>query len=119
MDINWGVFAGSALGVCIFLGPFAYKDRRRKGGSHIQATLAVALVFGVLFLWIAGGGITLYGLGIVIDKPAQMLGSGGFEPAETHSEMVRGMYLLLGIGLMAAGWVIGKVSELCGWGGRS
>ena len=114
MDINWGGFAGSALAVSIFLGPFAYKDRRRKGGSHFRATLDVALVFGILFLWIAGGSIALYGLGIVIDKPAQPLGSGGVEPAEVHTEIVRGMYLLLGIGLMAAGWVIGKVSELRG-----
>lgn len=114
MDINWGGFAGSALAVCIFLAPFAYKDRRRKGGSHIRATLDVVLLFGILFLWIAGGNFVLYGLGIVIYKPAQPLGIGGFEPAEARREVVRGMYLLVGIGLIAAGWVIGKVSELRG-----
>ena len=112
MDINWGGFAGTALGVCIFLGPFAYKERRVKGGSHARATLDVVLVFGLLFLWIAGGSIALYGFGIVIDEPAQPLGSGGLKPAEAHTEVVRSMYLLLGVGLMAAGWVIGKISEL-------
>lgn len=45
----------------------------------------------------------LYGLGIVIYKPAQPLGIGGFEPAEARREVVRGMYLLVGIGLIAAG----------------
>jgi hypothetical protein len=112
MDINWGGFAASALVICVFLGPFAFKERRRKGGSHIRATLDVVLVFGILFLLIAGGSIALCGLGIVIDKPAQQLGSGGYEPAETHTETVRVRYLLLGVGLIAAGWVIGKISEL-------
>jgi hypothetical protein len=112
MDISWGGFAGSALAICVFLGPFVYKGRRSKGGSHFRATLDVMLVFMILFLLIAGGSIALYGLGIVIDKPAQQLGSGGYEPAETHSEIVRVKYLLLGVGLIAAGWVIGKISEL-------
>jgi len=112
MDINWGLFAGSALAICIFLGPFMYKERRRKGGSHIRATLDVAMVFVIIFLLIAGGSSVLYGLGIVFDKPAQIFGSGGYEPAETHTEIVRVRYLLLGMGLIGVGWVIGKVSDL-------
>jgi hypothetical protein len=53
----------------------------------------------------------MYGMGIIIDEPAQILGSGGYEPAQTHTEHVRIFYLLLGLGLMAAGWIIGKYFE--------
>lgn len=114
MDINWGAFAVIALAISICLCPFAYKKRREKGGSHIRATLDILLVFGILFLLIAGGSITLYGIGIIIDRPAQQLGSGGYEPAETHTEIVRVRYLLLGLGLIAAGLIIGKISEWLG-----
>ena len=112
MDINWAAFVGTAIAICIFLCPFAYKDRREKGGSHIRATLDVLLVFGIIFLLIAGGSIALYGIGIVIDEPAQQLGSGGYESAKTHTEIVRFKYLLLGLGLIAAGLIIGKISEI-------
>jgi len=66
----------------------------------------------IVFLWVAGGSITLYGLGIIIDRPAQQLGSGGFLSAETHMETTRVAYVLLGLGLMATGYAIGKMSEL-------
>jgi hypothetical protein len=109
MEINWVGFAGSALAICIFLCPFAYKERRRQGGSHIRATLDALLMFGIVFLLISGGSITLYGTGIVIDTPAQPLGSGGYEPAETHMERIKIGYLLFGVGLIVAGCLIGKI----------
>ena len=112
VDINWGAFVGITIAICICIGPFAYKDRRTKGGTHFRAALDVLLVFAIVLLWVAGGSITVYGLGIVFDRPAQTLGSGGFSPAETHMETVRGAYVLLGLGLMAAGYAIGKVCEL-------
>ena len=112
MDINWGAFVGTAIAICICIGPFAYKDRCTKGGTHFRAALDVLLVFVIVFLWVAGGSITLYGLGIIIDSPAQPLGSGGFLPAETHMETAKVAYVLLGLGLMAAGFVIGKMSEM-------
>jgi|SRR5213080_2023151 len=112
MTINWGGAVASALGICIFLGPFAYKDRRSKGGSHFRAILDVGLVFVLLVLWIVGGSNALYGLGIIIDEPPQILGSGGLDPGQRHFEHVRVPYLMLGLVLMAAGLVIGKLSEL-------
>jgi len=69
------------------------------------------VLFGILLLWITGGSSAMYGMGIIIDEPAQILGSGGYEPAQTHTEHVRIFYLLLGLGLMAAGWIIGKYFE--------
>jgi hypothetical protein len=110
--INWAAFLGSAVAICIFIGPFAYRDRRAEGGTHCQAVLAVVLVFALVFLWIAGASSIIYGIGVVIDNPAQPLGSGGYLSAETHLEPSRAAYILLGLGLMAAAFLIGKVCEL-------
>jgi len=112
MTINWSGAIGAALGICIFLGPFAYKDQRAKGGSHFRAILEVGLVFVLLLLWIAGGSNALYGIGLVVDEPPQILGSGGYDPGQSHLEHVRVPYLVLGLVLMAASWTIGKLSEL-------
>jgi len=112
MRINWGGAVASALAICIFFGPFAYKHRRSKGGSHFRAILDVGLVFVLLVLWIVGGSNALYGLGIVIDEPPQILGSGGLDPGQRHFEHVRVPNLMLGLTFMTAGWAIGRLSEL-------
>ena len=112
MTINWTGAIGTALGICAFLGPFAYKDRRSKGGSHFRAILDVALLFLLLVLWIAGGSNALYGIGLVVDEPPQILGGGGYDPGRSHVEHLRLPYLAVGLVLMAAAWTIGKVSEL-------
>jgi hypothetical protein len=112
MTVSWSGAIGSALGICIFLGPFAYKDRRAKGGSHFRAILDVGLVFVLLVLWIAGGSNALYGMGIIIDEPPQILGSGGYDPGRSHLEHVRVPHVVLGVILMAAAWGIGRLAEL-------
>ena len=112
MTVNWTGAIGTALGICLFLGPFAYKDRRSKGGSHVRAILDVGLVFVLLLLWITGGSNALYGLGLVIDEPPQILGSGGYDPGQSYWEHVSVPHLLLGLAIMAAAWIIGKLSEL-------
>ena len=112
MTINWTGAIGTALGICVFLAPFAYKDRRSKGGSHLWAILEVALVFLLLVLWIAGASNALYGIGLVVDEPPQILGSGGYDPGRSHMEHLRLPYLAVGLALMAAGWITGKVMEL-------
>ena len=86
MTINWTGAICTALGICVFLGPFAYKDRRSKSGSHIRAILDVTLVFILLVLWVVGGSNALYGIGFVVDEPPQILGSGGYDPGSSHME---------------------------------
>jgi hypothetical protein len=112
MTINWSGAIGTALGISVFLGPFAYKDRRSKGGSHFRSIPEVGFVSVLLLLWIAGGSNALYGVGLVIDEPPQILGSGGYDPGQSHWEYVRVPHLLLGLAMMAAAWIIGKLSEL-------
>lgn len=112
MTITWSGAIGSALGICIFIGPFAYKERRSRGGSHFRAILDVGLLFLLLLLLIVGGCNALYGIGIVIDEPPQILGSGGYDSGRSHVEHVRVPYLVLGLILIVAAWVIGKLSEL-------
>jgi len=71
----------------------------------------VALVYVLFFLWIAGAADALYGLGMVIDRPAEYCGSGCVESGEGHWEHSRAENLAVGLGMMSAGWVIGKVVE--------
>jgi hypothetical protein len=112
MKISWSGAIGTALAICVFLGPFAYKDQRSKGGSPFCAILYVGLVFVLVLLWIAGGSNALYGVGLVIDEPPQILGSGGYYPGQSHWEHARLPHLLLGLAMMAAAWIIGKLTEL-------
>jgi hypothetical protein len=111
MNISWGALIGTSIGICIFLGPFAFKDRRSKGGSNIRASIDVICLLGIVFLWVAGGRSLLYGLGIVVDEPPEIDASGGYQSAQTHSEHVRVSYLALGVGFIAAAWFIGKLYE--------
>jgi len=112
MKINWAGIIGTALGICVFLGPFAYKNQRSKVDSPFRAILYVGLVFVLLVLWIAGGSSALYGVGLVIDEPPQLLGSGGYDPGQSHWEYARLSYLLLGLVMMATAWIIGKLTEI-------
>ena len=111
MVVDWPGAAGTAAGICIFFGPFAYKERRDSGGSHVRAALDVGLVFIVLLLWIVGASNALYGLGYVIDEPPEILGSGGLDAGQSHLEHMRPSHFFLGLVLMAAGWVVGRLAE--------
>ncbi len=108
MVVNWTGAAGTAAGICVFFGPFAYKDRREKGGSHVRAALDVGFVFVLLVLWIVGASNALYGLGYVIDRPPEILGSGGLDDGESHLEHMRFSYFIFGLALMTAGWLLGR-----------
>jgi hypothetical protein len=112
MTINWTGAAGTALSICVLLGPFVYKDRRTNGASRVRAILDVGLIFLLLVLWIVGGSNALYGLGMVVDEPPQILGSGGYDPGRSHTEHWRPQYLAVGLVLMAVAWTIGKLNEL-------
>ena len=112
MTINWSGASAGALGICIFLGPFVYKVRRSKGDTHFRAILEVGLVFVLLVLWIVGGSNALYGIGIVVDEPPQILASDAYDLGHSHFEHVRVSYLVLGLVLIAAACVIGKFMEL-------
>jgi hypothetical protein len=111
MIVNWLTAAGTAAGICIFLGPFAYKERRNKGGSRFRAGLDVGLLFVLLLLWIVGGSNALYGLGYVIVEPPDILGSGGLDVGQSHFGHIRLSNLFLGLALMVAGWLLGRLSE--------
>ncbi|SRR5258708_1041654 len=111
MHLNWANIAASILGVYIFYAPFAYKHSRERGTGRVGALFYTLLMYVLFFLWIAGAGDTLYGLGMVIDKPAEYCGSGCVEPGEGHWESPRAENILAGLGMMAAGWVIGKAVE--------
>lgn len=111
MTINWSGVIGTALGICVFIGFFAYKDQRSKGSSPFHAILYVGLVFVLLLLWIAGGSNALYGVGLIIDEPPQLLGSGGYDPGQSHWEHARLPHLLVGLAMMAAAWIIGKLTD--------
>ncbi len=111
MVVNWPGAAGTAAGICVFFGPFAYKDRRNKGGSQFRGVLDIGLLFVLLLLWIVGASNVLYGLGYVIDEPPEILGSGGLDPGQSHSEHIRLSNVFLGLLLMVAGWVLGRLSE--------
>lgn len=114
MVVNWLGAAGTALCICAFLGPFAYKGQRDKGGSHFRATLDVGLVFVLLLLWIVGGTNVLYGVGLVIDEPPEILGSGGLDAGQSHFEHVRIAHLVFGLALIGGAWLLGRFSELRG-----
>ena len=111
MTVDWRGAAGTATGICIFFGPFAYKDARSSGGSRVRAVLAVGVLFIVLLLWILGASNALYGLGYVIDEPPEILGSGGLDLGTSHFEHVRPWHLLLGLMFMFIGSVFGKIAE--------
>ena len=111
MVVNWPGAAGTALGICAFLGPFAYKDRRNKGGSHFRAALTVCLLFVLLLLCILGGSNALYGVGVVIDEPPEILGSGGLDAGQSHFEHIRIPHLMIGLALMPAAWLLGRFAE--------
>lgn len=111
MVVNWPGAAGTAFGICAFLGPFAYKDRRNKGGSHFRAALNVGLLFVVLLLWTLGASNALYGLGYVIDEPPEILGSGGLGAGQSRFEHIRLSHFFVGLTLMVAGWLLGRIGE--------
>ena len=112
MTLNWEGAIGTTLGILIFLGPFAYKDRRSRGSSHFLAIMEVGMLFVILLLLIVGGSNALYGLGVVIDEPPQILGSGGYYPGQRHFEDVSIPHLVLGLVLMAAAWILGTLAKL-------
>ena len=111
MHLNWTDIAMGILGLYIFYAPFAYKDSRDKGYGHAGAALRMILGYTLFFLWIAGAASALYGLGMVIDRPAEYCGSGCIEEGEGHWEHPKLENLMVGLGLMAAGWIVGKAAE--------
>ena len=111
MHLNWANIAIGVLGIYIFFAPFAYKHSRERGRGHMCAAFYTILVYVVFFCWVAGAGDAFYGIGMVVDRPAQYCGSGGVELAEGHWEHPKVENLMVGLGLMAAGWIIGKTME--------
>jgi hypothetical protein len=87
------------------------KTDERSGGSHVRAALDVGLLFAVLLLWILGASNALYGLGYVVDEPPEILGSGGLDAGQSHFEHIKVSHFFLGLALMAAGWVVGRLVE--------
>lgn len=111
MHLNWINIALGILGIYIFYAPFVYKHSRERGSGHAGAAFHAILMYVLFFLWIAGAGDALYGIGMVIDKPAESCGSGCIEDGEGHWEHPKAENLMVGLGLMAAGWIIGKAAE--------
>ncbi len=111
MHLNWTSIAIGVLGIYLFCAPFAYKESRERGDGYASAALYTILGYVLFFLWIAGAADALYGIGMVIDRPGQICGSGGVELGEGHWEHPKPVNLAVGVGLMAAGWVIGKAAE--------
>lgn len=111
---SWFNVAITTLGIWAFCAPFAYKSRREKGAGHTGAAFSAALLFIVIGLWIGGAGNVLRGVGLVIDKPAEYCGPGCVEEGEGHWAHPRVQSLTLGLGLMAAGWIVGKATEKLG-----
>jgi hypothetical protein len=114
--IDWRHLALYALAVYFPFAPFAYKFARDEGNRHAAAVARIALLYVVFFLWIAGGSISLYGLGMVFDRPAESCGIGCIEPGSAHRETPKGEFLVLGLVLILAAWWLGRVFEkLQGW----
>jgi len=111
MRLNWANIAIGILGIYIFYAPFAYKYSRQKGSGHVQAFFYTILMYVLFFLWIAGAAETLYGIGMVIDAPTEICGSGCVEEGKGHWEHPQPDNLMVGLGLMAGGWIIGKMAE--------
>jgi hypothetical protein len=103
-------FALYVLGLFFFYIPFEYKRAREESRSHAGATCYVALLYLLFVLWIGGFANALYGLGMVIDRPASIVGLIASSPAKASGK-VRRLSLLADIGLMSAGSVIGRAAE--------
>lgn len=111
MILSLGRFALYVLGLFIFYGPFAYKSARDKGFGHIASFGNVILLYLLFYLWLGGGATALRGIGLVFDRPSQSCGSGCIEEGESHWESPEFSLIALGVGMMCAGWFIGKGAE--------
>lgn len=115
MQVDWSGWARDValivLGMCGISSPFAYKFARDEGNSRPVAIFRAIMLFVLLFLWIGGGGIALYGMGMAIERPAESCGIGCVEPGEGHWQPPRIVFLAGGVALMAAAWFLGRLME--------
>lgn len=111
VEVDWGHLALYALGFYVLLAPFAYKFARDKGNRRIMAVMFAGLLYVLIFLWVAGGSLTLYGVGMVFDRPAKSCGIGCIEPSAGHWEAPNFSILILGLAIILAAWWLGRAME--------
>jgi hypothetical protein len=86
-------FALYVLGLFFFYIPFEYKRAREESRSHAGATCYVALLYLLFVLWIGGFANALYGLGMVIDRPASIVGLIASSPAKASGKVRRAKFI--------------------------
>lgn len=108
VHLDWGELALYALALCFIYIPFAYKFARDAGDGRIVSILHVLILYILVCLWVGAGGLILFGVGMVIDRPDASCGVGCIEAGQAHWGGLKIGSLVLGLGLALAAWLIDK-----------
>jgi hypothetical protein len=110
-EIDWTHLGLYSLVFYVPIAPFAYKFARDKAVGRAAALAISASAYVLVFLWIAGGSLAVFGMGMAFDRPGGSCGIGCIDPAEGHWQMPNFKFLLIGLLLIAAAWWLGKAME--------